>query len=261
MLANGTVSKDRADRIVDNIEWTVNKSYIMKNDLIILDILAANDWERPVYFAITTGADSYLGLTDYFQLEGLAYRLVPYKAISYDGQTGEIDTDIMYDNLMNDFKWGGMDDKDIYMNENNRRMCMNFRNNFSRLAAEYIRTGEKEKAVKVLDECLAKMPENNIPYNYFMLSIAENYYKLDAYEKGNAIMGSLLDRYEDDLNYYNSLDRDDVQKLKEDSERAKYILQQMMVMTTQRYPKAGELNGMKDKFVNVNGLLLNPGTN
>lgn len=261
VLANGTVSKDRADRIVDNIEWTVNKSYIMKNDLIILDILAANDWERPVYFAITTGADSYLGLTDYFQLEGLAYRLVPYKAISYDGQTGEIDTDIMYDNLMNDFKWGGMDEKDIYMNENNRRMCMNFRNNFSRLAAEYIRTGEKEKAVKVLDECLAKMPENNIPYNYFMLSIAENYYKLDAYDKGNAIMGSLLDRYEDDLNYYNSLDRDDVQKLKEDSERAKYILQQMMVMTTQRYPKAGELNGMKDKFVNVNGLLLNPGTN
>ncbi len=261
VLANGTVSKDRADRVVDNIEWTVNKSYIMKNDLIILDILAANDWERPVYFAITTGADSYLGLTDYFQLEGLAYRLVPYKAISYDGQTGEIDTDIMYDNLMNDFKWGGMDEKDIYMNENNRRMCMNFRNNFSRLASEYIRTGEKEKAVEVLDQCLAKMPENNIPYNYFMLSIAENYYKLDAYEKGNAIMSSLLNRYEDDLNYYNSLDRDDAQLLKEDSERAKYILQQMMVMTTQRYPKAGELNGMKDKFVNVNGLLLNPGAN
>ena len=261
VLANGTVPKSKADRILENIEWSINKSYIMKNDLIILDILAANDWERPVYFAITTGADSYLGLTDYFQLEGLAYRLVPYKAQSFDGQTGEIDTDIMYDNLMNKFKWGGMDTDDIYMNENNRRMCMNFRNNFSRLSAEFIRTGQKDKAIEVLDACLAKIPENNVPYTYFMLSIAENYYKLDAYEKGNSIMGSLLERYEDELNYYNSLDRDDHEKLREDSERAKYLLQQMMIMTTQRYPKAGELNGMKDKFVNVNSLLLNPGAN
>jgi len=257
VLKNGTVPKDREARIVENIEWTVNKSYIMKNDLIILDILAANDWNRPVYFAITTGNDSYLGLTDYFQLEGLAYRLVPYKAVSYDGQTGEVNTDIMYENLMNQFKWGGMDEGDIYMNENNRRMCMNFRNNFSRLSSEFIRLGQKEKAVEVLDECLASIPEKNIPYNYFVLSIAENYYKLEEYEKGNKIIGSLVDLYEDDLKYYLSLKGDDKASVREDSERARYILQQIIIMTNERYKQAGMEAGMKDRFTSINSLLMN----
>lgn len=256
VLANGTVSKENADRILDNVEWTITKSYIMKNDLIILDILAANDWERPVYFAITTGNDSYLGLTDYFQLEGLAYRLVPFKANSYDGQTGEVNTAIMYENLMNQFKWGGMREGDIYMNENNRRMCMNFRNNFARLSSEYIRTGQKEKAIEVLDECIAAIPERNIPYNYFVLSIAENYYKLEQYEKGNKIMASLLDTYEDDLKYYLSLKGKDKKNIQEDLERTKYILQQIVIMTNERYKQAAIEGNMKDRFVGINSLLM-----
>jgi len=257
VLANGTVSKEKENRIVDNVEWTVSKTYLMKNDLIILDILAANDWERPIYFAITTGADSYLGLTDYFQLEGLAYRLVPYKVQSYDGQTGEVDTDIMYDNLMTKFRWGGMDDSDIYMNENNRRMCMNFRNNFSRLSGEFIRLGKKEKAVEVLDKCMESIPERNVPFNYFVLSIAENYYKLEEYKKGNAIIGSLVDRYEDDLKYYLSLKGQDKKSVKEESDRAKYILQQIIMMTNDRYKEAGMQDGMQDRFTSINALLMN----
>lgn len=257
VLANGTVPKDREDRIVDNVEWTITKSYIMKNDLIILDILAANDWERPIYFAITTGASSYLGLTDYFQLEGLAYRLVPYKTQSFDGQTGEVNTELMYDNLMNKFKWGGMEEGDIYMNENNRRMCMNFRNNFSRLSGEFIRLGQKEKAVAVLDECIDVIPESNVPYNYFVLSIAENYYKLGEYKKGNKIIGSLVDRYENDLKYYLSLKGDDKKSVREEADRAKYILQQIIMMTNDRYKEAGMQEGMKDRFTSINSLLMN----
>lgn len=258
VLANGTVSEKNADRVLDEITWTVNKSYIMKNDLIILDILAANNWERPVYFAITTGADSYLGLTDYFQLEGLAYRLVPMKAQSYDGQTGEVNTDVMYKNLMTQFRWGGLKDGEIYMNDNNRRMCMNFRNNFSRLSSEFIRTGQKEKAIEVLDECLAAMPEKNVPYNYFMITIAENYYKLGEFEKGNKIISSLHKRYENDLKYYQSLSNKEKQGLKEDMERAKYFLQQMVIMTTERYKEAGDLGGMKDKLSGIPNLIMQP---
>ncbi|MCB0401061.1 MAG: DUF2723 domain-containing protein [Flavobacteriales bacterium] len=258
VLANGTVTKDRADRIVDNVEWKINRNYIMKNDLIILDILAANDWERPVYFAITTGNDSYLGLTDYFQLEGLTYRLVPYKAQSFDGQTGEVQTDIMYDNLMNKFRWGGMDTDDIYMNENNRRMCMNFRNNFARLASEFIRLGDNKKAEEVLDECIAKIPEKNVPYNYFMLSVAENYYKIQAYDKGNAIVKSLVDTYEDDLEYYMSLNGKYKDMLKEDRERAKYILQQMILMTNERYKDSGMNKDMEQRYQSINSLLMKP---
>lgn len=255
VLANGTVSKDKADRIVDKIEWTVKKQYLMKNDLIILDILAANDWERPVYFAITTGADSYLNMTGYFQLEGLAYRLVPYKAQSHDGQTGEVNTDIMYKNLMTQFKWGGMEEGDLYMNENNRRMCMNFRNNFSRLSGEFIRLGQKEKAIEVLDECLSVIPERNVPYNYFVLSIAENYYRLEEYEKGNAIITSLVDRYENDLRYYMSLSGSDKKAVLEEKRRAAAILQEIINMTTKRYPNTGIDEEFKDRFTSVNSLL------
>ena len=70
---------------------------------MVLDMLAYNNWERPIYFAITVGSDNFMGLEKYFQLEGLSYRLVPYKAVSPDGQTGEVNVDKMYDNLINKF--------------------------------------------------------------------------------------------------------------------------------------------------------------
>ena len=256
VLANGTVPQDKADRIVDNVDWTISKKYIMKNDLIILDILAANDWERPVYFAITTGNDSYLGLTDYFQLEGLSYRLVPYKANSYDNQVGEINTEIMYDNLMNKFVWGGMVEGDVYMNSNNRRMCMNFRNNYTRLAQEYIRLGKNEKAVEVLDKSVASIPERNVPYDYFMLTSVELYYRAGEYEKGNAIVRSLVDRYADDLTYYLSLKGSHRKSINDDSERAKYILQQLIMLTNDKYKQSGMADEMQETYSSINSMLM-----
>lgn len=255
VLENGTVPKDKADRIVDNIEWSIEGNGIYKKDLIILDILAANDWERPIYFAITTGDDAYLGLTDYFQIEGLAYRLVPYKARSYDGQTGEVDTEVMYDNLMNKFEWGGMDKGNIYMDENNRRMCMNLRNNFSRLAGELIRKGDKEKAEKVLDRCLKVIPENNVPYNQFMVAVAENYYKLGAHEKANGIIKKLINIYIDEVNYYMSLKGKYRKYVERDEGFTKYILGQLVMLTKDRYPESGLADEMKEDFEYINTIL------
>ncbi|MCO6499582.1 MAG: DUF2723 domain-containing protein [Vicingus serpentipes] len=260
VLANGTVSPDKADRIVENVEWTINKSYVMKNDLIILDILAANDWKRPIYFAITTGADSYLGLTDYFQLEGLAYRLVPFKAQSFDGQTGEVNTEIMYENLMNKFLWGGMKESKIYMDENNRRMCMNFRNNYARLAQEFIRLGKNDKAEEVLDMSVSSIPESIVPYDYFMLSSVELYYRIGQYEKGNSIVRSLVDRYEDELIYYLSLKGDAKKSVKDETDRSKYILQQLIILTNEKYKESGLGEEMQARFVNINSLLMNQGS-
>lgn len=248
VLANGTVSKDKADRILDNVEWSIEANGIYKKDLIILDILAANDWKRPIYFAITTGDDAYLGLTDYFQIEGLAYRLVPYKAQSFDGQTGEVNTEAMYENLMTEFEWGGMNKSEIYMDENNRRMCMNFRNNFARLAGDYIRQGKKEKALEVLDKCLEVIPHKNVPYNQFMVSIAEHYYRLGAYDKANEIVKILLDIYEDDLNYYMSLKGKYRKSVEREEGFTKYILGQLVMLARDRYPDSGLNDEMKERF-------------
>ena len=250
-MTNGTVSKDRADRVVDNIEWTLSGNGIYKKDLIILDILAANNWDRPIYFAITTGDDAYLGLTDYFQIEGLAYRLVPYKAQSYDGQTGEVNTDIMYENLMTKFAWGGMDKNKIFMDENNKRMCMNFRNNFARLAGELIRQDKKEQAVQVLDKCLEVLPEHNVPYNQFMVSIAEHYYRLKENDKANDIVKTLINQYHEELIYYTSLKGSFRKNVEREEGFAKYILGQLIMLSKDRYPESGLAEEMKTEFESI----------
>ncbi|HEY4800803.1 MAG TPA: DUF2723 domain-containing protein, partial [Bacteroidia bacterium] len=97
--------------ILPAIDWDLGKkSYIMKNDMLVLDILAANNWTRPVYFAVTVGPEAFVGLEKYFQIEGLAYHVVPYAPQS--GQPA-VATDIMYDNLMNKVKWGGLDKSEV----------------------------------------------------------------------------------------------------------------------------------------------------
>ena len=165
-----------ADQIVDEVKWTINKNYVLKNDLTVLDILASNNWERPIYFASTTGSASYIGLEDYFRAEGMTYRLVPIKKNDRsDGNPGFVDADILYDRMMNDFHWGGVDTSDVYMDETNRRMNMSMRMTFSRLADQLIKEGETAKAEEVVDKAFEVMPEHNVPYDIFVLYLAENY--------------------------------------------------------------------------------------
>ena len=208
VVSNGTVSKEQAKNVVKSIDFELNRSYILKADLMILDLLATNNWERPVYFAITVGDDNYLGLQDYFQLEGLAYRLVPVKDNSAmmrsKGQQdfGWVNTEIMYDNMMNKFKWGGVDKRKLYMDENNIRMTMNLRSNFDRLAQNLIIEGKKDKAIKALDYCFKVLPENNVPYNYFVIQLADAYYKAGEMAKPDKILTDYSDILKTELNWY-----------------------------------------------------------
>jgi hypothetical protein len=203
VVNNGTVPKGMEGQILkDGMPWKINKQYIMKNDLMIMDIIATNNWKRPIYFAVTVGDDAYMNLEPYFQLEGLAYRLVPMRMQTNDGQTGKANTDIMYNNMMNKFKWGGMSTEGVYMDENNLRMTMNLRNNFARLAEELLAEGKTEQAKKALELCMKEMPRKNIPYNYFMLPVAEVYYKLGMNNEANELMKAIANIYEEDLKYY-----------------------------------------------------------
>ena len=106
VIANGVVSPENADKIVKTMEWSIGGSYLMKNDLMILNILANNNWKRPIYFATTVGSDNYLNLEPYFQLEGLAYRVVPIRTevAQQEIVPGRVEVDKMYNNVMNKFK-------------------------------------------------------------------------------------------------------------------------------------------------------------
>ena len=231
VIKKGVVPESYRSRIVDEIKWELKGNGFGKNEMMVLDILANFNWERPIYFAITVGSGNFMGLEKYFQLEGLAYRFVPYIAKSNDGQTGEIATNIMYDNLINKFKWGNMQDPSIYLDETNMRMTMNFRNNFSRLSDALIQKGEYDKAEIVLDKCLEIMPHKAIPFNYFNLPIAEGYYKIGKIEKASEVVSILIETYFDELDYYNSIDEKLLNSMQRDFQIANQIISSMYNLT------------------------------
>jgi tetratricopeptide (TPR) repeat protein len=204
VLANGVVQPADAALVVDSVNFTVNRNNLMKNDLITLDIIATANWDRPIYFAITTGSEAYLNLEGYFQLEGLTYRLVPIRTeMSQDRELGHINTDVMYDNIMNKFVWGNMDKPGIYLDETILRQTKNFRNLFYRLAKKLIDEGKKDKAIAVLDRCLKVMPQENVPYDIFMIRIVEGYYQAGAKDKASKLNKELAKIYESRYNYFN----------------------------------------------------------
>jgi hypothetical protein len=177
---------------------------VLKAELMILDLLATNNWERPVYFAITVGDDSYLGLQEYFQLEGLAYRLIPVKSpnMGRGDDFGRVNTQLMYENMMTKFKWGGVEKRDLYMDENNIRMTMNLRSNFERLATNLIREGKKDMAIKAIDKCFAMLPPNNVPYNFFAIQLSEAYYRAGEFAKPDKIMTDYAAILHKELDWY-----------------------------------------------------------
>jgi hypothetical protein len=226
VINKGVVDPKFADQIVDEIKWTASKTYALKADLMVLDLIANFNWDRPIYFAITVGKDGYSRLEDYFQLEGLAYRFVPIKAPKDpSGQIGRVNTDAMYDNMMNKFKWGGLNDPRVYLDENNIRMTMNLRNNFTRLANALLDEGKREKAVEVLDRCLIEMPMDMIPANYFMIAVVEAYYKAGEFEKAKPVVDKVLETSEQDLKYYLSLDKPMRKVVDREIQMALYTLQ------------------------------------
>jgi len=233
VLQNGTVDPVDAEKIIHNLDIKIDRRYLLKADLMILDLLANNNWKRPIYFAVTVGNDSYISLDPYFQLEGLAYRVVPIITPDQsNGQTGRVGTRAMYDNMMNKFMWGNMNDPRVYLDQNNLNMAMNLRNNFSRLAEALLYEGKRDSSIAVLDKCNEVMPDKTVPYNVMMLRPIELYYALSTFknpesalvdaaagkdiemhdsqskhavEMANSITRRLADISEDDINYYMSL--------------------------------------------------------
>ncbi|NMC98239.1 MAG: DUF2723 domain-containing protein [Bacteroidales bacterium] len=219
VMANKIIKPEQASKMEKQMIWKVKKNYIFKSELAILDIMNQTKWTRPIYFAITVGGE-YLNMEDYFRLDGLTYRLTPIKSDNFDGQTGWIDTDILYDRLMNKFSWGNIDKENVYLDENNLRMTMNFRNVFARLANALLREGKRDSAIKVLDHCMQVMPEKTVPYNVFVLGIIEAYFKAGESKKALDILQGMRKMTEQELNYFLSLDTKKAQTLSFEARRS-----------------------------------------
>lgn len=153
-----------ADSIPDVMHISLKgKRAVYKNEMMMYEMLARCNWERPLYVAITVGADNYGNLGDNFVREGLADRITPFNT----KQSGKrIDTQRMYDNLMTKFKFGGIDNPDIYLDETVMRMCYTHRRMFSMLATQLMKEGQKDKALKVVEKALKEIPATTVPHNY-----------------------------------------------------------------------------------------------
>ena len=205
-----------------------------KKSLMILDLLEKNDWERPIYFAITIGdpnqnPEPFLFLNDYLQLDGMVYQLVPIK--NTNNESGRINSHILYDNLMNKFNWGGIDlDQHVYIDETNARMIRNFKNIFNRLTSKLIDEGDLEKADSVIQKSLSTLRKELIPLEIYDLPLLENYFDLiiekninqiqlgeedsllNDYINLNELTNLLISRYNSELEYYNTFKNIDIQK-------------------------------------------------
>ena len=216
------------------------KRMYTRSEMMIMEMLSTNKWERPMYFCATVGNDYYLGLEPWMELTGLAYRITPTR--SRDGQP-RVNTELMYENMMHKFKYGNMNIPGIYIDENLMRMCRTHRMMFAQLAEQLIRENKRDKALEVLDFSEEQLPGCNVPYDYTSASMASMYFLLHEDEKAMAIMEVVANTCAEYIHFANSLDRRQRQIMQSTTDRELAILGYVL-QTCERYGK----NEFVDKY-------------
>ena len=205
VLKNGIVLKKDANKIVDFIEIEIEEGAIMKNRLMMLDIIAENNWERPIYFSGgSNAAADYIWMQDYLQLDGYAYKLIPIKNDSESKYSfGRVDSEKMY-KLVKNWEWGNSGDPNMYHDIETRRNCFTYRLYMLSLIDKLLDEGELKKAEEIADLAMEKMPIEIFGVD----SIDEYmifYYKLKANDKARNLYRNMISRFQENLIYYSKL--------------------------------------------------------
>ena len=204
---------DRMVISLKNLRRIGGRLMLTKNHVMLLEMLANTNWERPLYMSTTVGSENYVGLDPFFLQEGLAYRITPFNFRELGLASGgyAVDSETMYDNLMNRFVFGGMKTPGIYIDETITRMGYTHRRLYTMLASQLIREGKKEKALAVLNKCDEEFPASILPHNYWQSQshlIGQAYLVLGETEKGMDILGQVADNDIEYITWYLSLDED-----------------------------------------------------
>lgn len=207
VIKNKVVSPKFYDSIVPYIDIDL-PDVLYKNHIIMLDILANNNWERPIYFSGgSPKEEDYLWMMEYLQLNGMVFKLVPVRTpVPEDSpiDIGFIDSSKMYDTVMK-WDWGNSNSPDIYHDPETRRNSVNYRQNLARLSDTLIKEGNPEKAETIIDLAMEKMPVNQYGYYYMNEPFAEGYYRIGKPQKARKLLQELTLKYRDSLTYYSSL--------------------------------------------------------
>lgn len=209
VLKNGVVPQKDKDKIVDEITINVNTNLIYKNRMLMLDILLANNWKRPIYFSGGAFADDeYLWMKEYLQLDGCAYRLLPikYKAKNPRDpfEMGRVDPDYAY-NTIKKWDWGNSGDPHMYHDVETRRNSVGFRSNITRAAEALTLIGDKKKAEELLDLGMEKMPLEIFGHYTGLEGFVTGYYEVDKKEKARKLLDGVIKKYQEELDHYKAL--------------------------------------------------------
>lgn len=207
-----------------------HKGTLMLNEISVLSILnsvAKDNWKRPVYYSVTVGPDMYVNLQDNFVRTGLAYQILPVKKANRDDDS-LIDTDKMYDNMMNKFVFGGIENPDIYLDENIKRMVFTIRMQFIDLATALINENDEERAKNVLDYMMEKIPSSACTHDYISIQPAMLYYSIGETEKGKALMDEIANNSLEYLNWFSTLNVNQLNSVQREYQRHDYTIRTIL---------------------------------
>ncbi|MEO2079777.1 MULTISPECIES: glycosyltransferase family 117 protein [Leeuwenhoekiella] len=257
VLANGIVAQKDAEEIVSEIVVNINENWIYKNRLLMLDVIANNNWERPIYFTGGSfGDDDYLWMKDYLQLDGVCYKLVPIKTpidpqAPYD--MGRIDSEKFYD-IATNWYWGNSGDPDIYHDTETRRNGITYRGNLARLTEKLIEEEQYDKAKDILDLAMEKMPVDIFEYYTLLEPYISGYYEVGEQAKARELWQQVAGKYQEKLDYWSTLSLERqyqyAQDIITDIERYRSLVDLLIINQDQEIipEKAREFNSYLRKF-------------
>jgi len=263
VLKSGVVAQKDADKIVDYIDITIDDRGITKNRILMLDILANNDWERPIYFTGGANADEeYIWLKDYLQLDGLAFKLVPIKtpAKYIDGSgrarevslfdIGRIDAEKMYENIKK-LEWRNINSNKIYLDEQTKRNAISLRNSLMRLSDAFAKEGDTLKAVEVLDLSLEKLPIEKFDHYSLSLGYPEMYFKLGESEKAKQVTNTLVRLITEKLMWLSTFNKNDSDLVFDEIDTSLYMFKNLIDQVEQGNTDKEFVSKIQTDFMNT----------
>jgi hypothetical protein len=214
------------DSVVSELRFEIPKNILLKNDLAVLNIVAANKWRRPIYFTSPFGGREGLGFDNYIRSDGLSYRLVPVA-------NAPVNTEWMVDKLMNKFAFGSADKKGVYFDEENRRHLLTIRMAYAQAASGLAQENKKDEAKKLLAKVDQNMLPSNMPYGMVSRQNQHNQTSMmlleAAYRAGDDALADKIGKavrkdLQDQIDYYNSLDENKEVALDYEKRRTEYLL-------------------------------------
>ena len=253
VIGTKTIDANKAADIIQSIEWTYNKDYVTKAELAMFDILAHNNWKRPIYFAVTVPEDHFIGLNKFLYNEGFAYRLLPLKPStapvdSMAMNAGEelIHTEAMYQNIMQEFEWDNLKNAS-YLDPETTRMIAIVIKSFNQLAENLLKEGKIDKARNVMIRSQEVIPEKNFLYYYILhrYYTADLLYQVKETQRANKLVENTADYIVAELNYM--LDLSNQAQTSRDIQIGAQVLNEL-IKITEKHKQPAVNKKLKNQF-------------